>query len=150
MQIFAKLKRRVNQGPGEHSVYSILKTGAIVSSSKESSNCYIFFQINLPMKIYPYFDLTNKVQNITAFPVFWIEASVDLDNEGAKMLKDTFDKPIQIVNGLALWLGMVLGTLLFIAGIYVIAKVPKTEQEITKITLKNVNFQNKKYGFAHI
>ena len=102
------------------------------------------------MKNYPYFDLTKKVQNITAFPVFWIEASVDLDNEGAKMLKDTFDKPIQIVNGLALWLGIVLGTLLFIAGIYVIAKVPKTEQEITKITLKNVNFQNKKYGFADI
>ena len=48
------------------------------------------------MKNYPYFDLTNKVQNITAFPVFWIEASVDLDNEGAKMLKDTYDKPIQI------------------------------------------------------
>ena len=43
MQIFAKLKRRVSQGPGEHSVYSTLKTEGIVSSSKESSNCYIFF-----------------------------------------------------------------------------------------------------------
>ena len=102
------------------------------------------------MKNYPFIHLTNKVQNITAFPVFWFEASVDLDNEGAKMFKDTFEKPIQIVNGLALWLGMVLGTLFFIAGIYVMAKVPKTEQEITKITLKNVNFQNKKYGFADI
>ena len=139
---FCQHKKLVSQGIGVHSVYGILKTGGI--------QLYNLFQINLPMKNYPYFELTNKVQNITAFPVFWIEASVDLDNEGAKMFKDTFDKPIQIVNGLALWLGIVLGTLLFIAGIYVIAKVPKTEQETTKITLKNVNFQNKKYGFADI
>ena len=70
----------------------------------------------MPMKSYEYLDLTSKLPNIDAFPVLWIEWALDWDNERA--LKDFF------VIFEFLWyggiVGMVLGALFFIIGIFVV------------------------------
>ena len=68
-----------------------LRTGLFVQIHSNTFVCYnfyfSFFQANLPMKRYKYFDLTSQVQDIDAFPIFWIDTSLDLDEENAKMFK---------------------------------------------------------------
>ena len=82
------------------------------------------------MKSYEYLDLTSKLPKIDVFPVLWADEGADLDETNEKKFKDSVIKPSQIVNGLSIGLGMVLGLLLFMIGIFIILKSSQKDNHL--------------------
>ena len=77
------------------------------------------------MKSYEHLELTENLPKIDVFPVLWADEGADLDETNEKKFKDSVIKPSQIVNGLSIGLGMVLGLLLFMIGIFIISRSAK-------------------------
>ena len=77
------------------------------------------------MKSYEHLELTANLPKIDVFPVLWADEGADLDETNEKKFKDSVIKPSQIVNGLSIGLGMVLGLLLFMIGIFIISRSAK-------------------------
>ena len=80
------------------------------------------FQINFPMKKYEYLSLTSNLPTVDVFPVLWADEGADLDEENEKKFKDAVIKPTSIVNGLSIGLGIVFGAILFMLGVFIIAR----------------------------
>ena len=87
------------------------------------------------MKSYEHLELTANLPKIDVFPVLWADEGADLDETNEKKFKDSVIKPSQIVNGLSIGLGMVLGLLLFMIGIFIISRSAKLST--TSRLLKN-------------
>ena len=69
------------------------------------------------MSAFEGFDLTKNLPQVDLFPVLWADEGADLDEENEVKFKDAIENPINIVSGLSIGVGMVLGSLLFITGI---------------------------------
>ena len=74
------------------------------------------------MRPYADLDLTSNLPEVDVFPVLWADEGADLDETNADKFKDAVLKPSQLVNGLSIGLGVVVGALLFMIGVFIIAK----------------------------
>ena len=66
---------------------------------------------------YEVFDVTKNLPKVELFPVLWADEGADLDTTNAEKFKDAIVKPTNIVLGLSIALGMVLGAVLVVVGI---------------------------------
>ena len=69
------------------------------------------------MNNYKGFTITKNLPKVELFPVLWADEGADLDTTNADKFKDAIVKPTNIVLGLSIALGMVLGAILVIVGI---------------------------------
>lgn len=74
-------------------------------------------QVNLKMDRYRHFTAMEQLPSIDLFPILWADEGAELDEEGANDFKDMVETPIQIVNGLSIGLGIVVGSVLFVIGV---------------------------------
>jgi len=85
-------------------------TGVALSAHKR-------IQINFGMNSYEGFGVTKNLPKVELFPVLWADEGADLDTTNADKFKDAIVKPTNIVLGLSIALGMVLGAVLVVVGI---------------------------------
>ena len=64
------------------------------------------------MKPFEHFDITKNLPIVELFPVLWADEGADLDPENEQKFKDMILKPINIVNGTSIGLGVVFGAVL--------------------------------------
>ena len=69
------------------------------------------------MDPYRHFTAMEKLPNIDLFPILWADEGAELDEDGANEFKDMVEKPIKIVNGVSIGLGIVAGSVLFVIGV---------------------------------
>jgi hypothetical protein len=96
------------------------------------------------MKSYGGLDLTKNLPNVDLFPVLWADEGADLDEENEEKFKDMIVKPSMIVNGLAIGLGMVVGALMFIFGIFILVRSAKNnnQQQHYQSNIQPINLQS--------
>ena len=61
---------------------------------------------------------TYKQRKVELFPILWADEGGDLDTANADKFKDAIVKPSRIVLGLSIAIGMILGAVLVLIGIY--------------------------------
>ena len=77
------------------------------------------------MKSYEGFTVTENLPKVELFPILWADEGADLDTTNADKFKDAIVKPSNIVFGLSIGMGMVLGALLVIGGIVCLKRSKK-------------------------
>ena len=84
------------------------------------------------MRPYDKLNLTRSLPIVELFPVLWADEGADLDEENENKFKDMVIKPSNIVNGVSVGVGMVLGAILFIIGAIVMPVIhyKKTKKPI--------------------
>jgi len=97
-------------------------TGVALSAHKR-------IQINFPVKKFEYLGLTRNLPTVDVFPVLWADEGADLDEKNEKKFKDAVIKPSSIVNGLSIGLGIVFGAILFIIGVFIIARSGSNQKD---------------------
>ena len=63
----------------------------------------------------PILILSKLVGDFPAFPILWADENAELDEENADDLKRQFIKPIKLVDGFSIALGIVVGSILIIS-----------------------------------
>ena len=81
------------------------------------------------MKKFKYFVLTSNLPTVDVFPILWADEGADLDETNEKKFKDAVIKPSSIVNGLSIGLGIVFGAILFIIGVFIIARSGSNQKD---------------------
>ena len=68
------------------------------------------------MDKYANLDLTKNLPKVELFPILWADEGGDLDTANADKFKDAIVKPTNLVLGLSIAFGMVLGAILVFVG----------------------------------
>ena len=63
----------------------------------------------------PIFILSQLVGDFPAFPILWADENAELDEENADDLKRQIIKPIKLVDGFSIALGIVVGSILIVS-----------------------------------
>ena len=63
----------------------------------------------------PIFILSQLMGDFPAFPILWADENVELDEKNADDLKRQVMKPIKLVDGFSIALGIVVGSILILS-----------------------------------
>lgn len=105
-------------------------TGVALSAHKR-------IQVNFPMQAFEFLDITKDLPKVELFPVLWADEGADLDQESEDKFKSMILTPINVVNGLSIGMGVVLGALLFVFGIYMAFKKCPPKDPVNGITVSS-------------
>lgn len=94
------------------------------------------------MKSYEGFTVTEKLPKVELFPILWADEGADLDTTNADKFKDAIVKPSNIVLGLSIGMGMVLGALLVIGGIVCLKRSKKSARYQQPIKVNSITKTN--------
>ena len=70
------------------------------------------------MRPSPLLDLTKNLPVVELFPILWADEGADLDQENEDKFKSMIVTPINVVNGVSIGLGIVLGAVLIVLGLF--------------------------------
>ena len=59
--------------------------------------------------------LSQLIGDFPAFPIIWADENAELDEENADELKGQIIKPIKLVDGFSIALGIVIGSILIVS-----------------------------------
>ena len=75
----------------------------------------------MPLTKVPGLELMENVPELI-FPILWADETAELDDENADKFKSLVLTPTKVVDGISIGLGMVVGSILFVVGAFLLIK----------------------------
>ena len=75
----------------------------------------------MPLAKVPGLALLENVPELI-FPILWADETAELDEENADKFKSLVLTPTKVVDGVSIGLGMVVGSILFVLGAFMVLK----------------------------